>query len=280
MTTWTISVSEKDGRLINSVVETRCEGGLLKAVLTSRKLLWYLLNYTGQNMRNAMAVYSITITASDHPFVYCPTFHQNSPTRNRLKWIDISFKNHSPNSSYRIGKSLAKMIAIGIKNTNSIHETHFISSRDENSSTTIVLDHKHARRLRQRLRENYVDTKHGLKYSTDHLGITFGSLLSMLGGPYAISDLGHVTFEVPSLFKAPVGDSAKNHPLVTDMVVTLLDHPTFINNQVGEPPRRRISPTREVFKWLAENNIDWNQNGDGFELVSDEDYTLYKVLFE
>lgn len=276
MTTWTISVLERDGRLKNSVVETRCEGSLLKAVLASRKLFWYLLDSTDYGI----SVYTIIITGKDHQFVYCPCFYQDTPKKKKLKWIDISFKNHSPNSSYRIGKSLAKMIAIGIKNTNSIHETHFISSRDKNSSTTIVLDRKCARRLRQRLRENYVDTKHGLKYSTGNHGVTFGNLLSMLGGPYAISDLGHVTIEVPSLFKAPVGNSEKNHPLATDMVMTLLDHPSFISNQVGEPPRRHISPTRKVFKWLAENNIAWVQNGDGFELVTDEDYTLYKVLFE
>lgn len=76
------------------------------------------------------------------------------------------------------------------------------------------------------------------------------------------------------------GDVKSDLSLFNGPVKAILENPRVLTTLISDERRNTFESTPEVFKWIEDNEIEWRFADGKCEFVRDEDYTLYKVMFQ
>lgn len=264
MTIWTITCKTPDDDFSSAKVE----GTLLYAILHARRM--------AKKLRNGLnPIVNVCIEANRSQVSFTPVFTFLQDRRVRLSVLDISVNGKFV---YRIGRSVKLAMRLGYTPSQfrSSPKTHFLVFEHHVADFTS----SEMRRIRTRLQKNVISP------SVSNAGVLYDIItpyvfLAMLSMPFTIAPTGirlnrKVDPDMPTGFEDP----RAGNKILGAMVNLCIENPRFLDQMVDAPPTRFIEPTVEVIKWVSDNGIKWISTPDGFELTSDEDYTLYKVAFE
>lgn len=153
----------------------------------------------------------------------------------------------------------------------------FVRSRLDN--TSVSFSRKHFRTLRRGIKEMQRVDLPSYTYRTSVANLDITDLINMSHYPYmVVSDQVHLS----KMNMLPMLDSdrTKADLAIPRMLAVAIKHKSFLESYRGDHNPRKIKTTHEVLEWIAEHAIDWVSHNGVIELLHDEDYTLYKVIFE
>lgn len=85
---------------------------------------------------------------------------------------------------------------------------------------------------------------------------------------------------IRNLIDAIIVDSKSDQSLFNGPLDAILENPRVLTTLIPDERRNTFESTPEVFKWIEDNEIEWRFADGKCEIVRDEDYTLYKVMFQ
>lgn len=170
--------------------------------------------------------------------------------------------------------------------------SEYFLGRDNKS---ITLERAHLRKMWKRLVNHAEDALPTDRRSmtgrmVDSLHIEYEGLLNMLTAPYRVHP-STAPKARPYLFfpdyrwvegfeHAMTSGTAVEFNAALTLLKGVVNHPSLLKGLVTEYKELQIKLSPAVIAWLAENEIGWRVSGNKYILLRDEDYTLYKVMFE
>lgn len=153
----------------------------------------------------------------------------------------------------------------------------FVRGRLDNASASFT--RKCFRTLRRGIKEMQRTDLPSYAYRTSIANLDIVDLINMSHYPYAVVN-GQVHLSKMNMMPMLKSNRSNEKMVIPQVIDVAIKHKSFLESYRGDHDLRKIKTTPEVLEWIAEHAIDWVSHNGVVELLHDEDYTLYKVIFE